>query len=169
MSFRPADRDPAAVPSTEGQGFVLGPDEGDAYWWLGTLSINKLYGRQSVGGLDIVEHRVASGYAPPPHVHTGQDEVFYVLDGEFAVTCGDQHWEASSGSLVFLPRGVPHGFTVGDAPGRALLFNAPAGFADLITDLGQPATSLALPAPDLPMPDQARIADASQAHGIHPA
>lgn len=49
MSFRPADRDPAAVPPVGGQGFVLGPDEGDAYWWLGTLSINKLHGRQTAG------------------------------------------------------------------------------------------------------------------------
>jgi quercetin dioxygenase-like cupin family protein len=164
---RPAESDPTPHPT--GRGFVLGPDDGDAYWWLGTLTINKVHGRSTAGGLDVVEHRVAPGYAPPRHVHQGQDEIFYIVDGEFAVECAGQTWDATPGSLVFLPRDVPHGFAVGDRPGRALLFNAPAGFADLITDLGEPATHLDLPSPDHIAPDPARIQRASQARGIHPA
>ncbi len=74
------------------EGFVLGSDEGDAYHWLGSLTINKVLGRSTLGGLDVVDHRVPAGYAPPLHVHRGQDEVFYVLDGLFTVRCGDQTW-----------------------------------------------------------------------------
>lgn len=171
MSFPTGEPDAirSSRPSADARGFVLGPDAGDPYWWLGTLSLVKLHGRRTAGGLDIVEHRVSSGYSPPPHVHEAQDEVFYVIGGRFAVTCGDQQWTAGPGSLVFLPRGVPHGFTVDGDGGRTLLLNTPAGFADLITDLGQPATSLELPPPDLALPDPARIAAASQALGIHPA
>jgi mannose-6-phosphate isomerase-like protein (cupin superfamily) len=153
--------------SPASHGFVLGPDEGEPYWWLGSLTLTKVGAGASEGGLDIVDHRVPPGYAPPRHVHTAQDEVFYILDGRFAVTCGDRHWEAGPGSLVFLPRAVPHGFAVSDdGPGRTLLINAPAGFAEVVTELGDPATGLALPGPDVPMPDPARIAAVSAAHGI---
>jgi quercetin dioxygenase-like cupin family protein len=168
VSFPPPAQAPSVPPSTA-DGFVLGPDEGEAFWWLGTLTINKIRGANTAGGLDVVEHRVAPGYAPPRHVHQGQDEIFYLVDGDFVIECGDQRWDAAPGSLVFLPRDVPHGFTVGDRPGRALLFNAPAGFADLVMDLGQPAPRLDLPAPDLPAPDPARVEQASRARGIHPA
>ena len=160
--------DPAAPPS--GAGYVLGPDEGEAVWWAGSLNLVRLRGSTSGGGLDLVEHRVPAGYAPPRHVHTDQDEVFHVLEGDFTVRCGDRTWAAGPGSLVFLPRGVPHGFTVShDGPGRTLIMTAPAGFAEVITELGVPATSLVLPGPDLPLPDPARLAEVARAHGIAPA
>lgn len=68
-------------------GFVLGPEEGDAYWWLGTLTINKLDGERSHGRIDIVDHRVPAGSAPPRHVHDGQDEIFFVIDGQDVGLC----------------------------------------------------------------------------------
>jgi len=166
MSF-PSSTNTAEVPSS---GFVLRPDQGTPFWWLGTLTSVKIDATASQGAMDIVDHRVPAGYAPPPHVHAGQDEVFYVIEGLFAVTCGEQHWRAGPGSLVFLPRGVPHGFTVtDDGPGRTLLINAPAGFADVVTELGDPASELTLPGPDVPMPDPERIAAVSEAHGIRNA
>ena len=96
--------------------------------------------------MDIVDHRVPAGYAPPPHVHSDQDEVFYIISGQFDVRCGEQRWEAGPGDLVFLPRRVPHSFVVsGDEPGRTLLINAPAGFAEVIVELGQATTELKIP------------------------
>jgi mannose-6-phosphate isomerase-like protein (cupin superfamily) len=166
VSFPPVDTSTTASPPSS-KGFVLGPDEGDAYWWLGSTTLTKLGAGATGGNLDIVDHRVPAGYAPPPHVHRGQDEVFYIIDGQFSVRCGDDHWQAGPGSLVFLPRLVPHGFTVSDAgPGRTLLINAPAGFADLIVDLGTATTSLELPGPDVAMPDPDRIKSESESHGI---
>ncbi len=149
------------------QPFVLGPDEGDPYFWMGSLTINKVGGRSTKGGVDIVDHRVPAGYAPPLHIHRAQDEIFYILEGLFTVRCGESVWQASPGSLAFLPRNVPHGFSVSaDGPGRTLLLNAPAGFAELITDLGDPATALEIPGPDVPMPDPQRARALSEAHGI---
>lgn len=149
-------------------GFVVGTDEGEAYHWLGSLTITKLAGRAALGGLDIVDHRVPSGYAPPTHTHRDQDEVFFVLDGRFTVRCGGQSWQAGPGSLVFLPRGVPHGFSVSeDGPGRTLLLNAPAGFAQVVAELGTPAAGTELPGPDVPVPDPERVRAVSEAHGIY--
>ncbi len=169
MSFPDRPGQPSTG-ATRSQGFVLGPDEGDAFLWLGSLSVTKLHGAETHQGMDIVDHRVPSGYAPPTHVHESSDEVFYVIDGHFDVHCGEQRWQAGPGSLVFLPRQIPHGFTVsGDGPARTLLINAPAGFAEVISELGTRTDKLTLPGPDVGNPAPDRIEAVSAAHGIHNA
>jgi quercetin dioxygenase-like cupin family protein len=166
MSFPPTKSEATPLGAV-GKGFVLGPDDGDAYWWLGSLTLNKVTRTSTAGNVDIVDHRVPPGYAPPPHIHRDQDEIFYVIDGHFAVRCGHDHWQAGPGSLVFLPRGVAHGFTLSnDAPGRTLLINAPAGFADLISELGQSTTELVIPGPDVAMPSPKHAGEVSEKHGI---
>src|ERR671921_251433 len=151
MSFSPTR--PPAVGRSPDQGFVLGPDDGDAYWWLGSLTINKVTREDTADAFDIVDHRVPAGYAPPLHVHRDQDEVFYVIDGTLVVRCGDRQWQAGSGFLVFLPRHVPHGFTVsGDAPARTLLINAPAGFSAGNSALGAETSPIVLSGSAAPTP-----------------
>jgi quercetin dioxygenase-like cupin family protein len=78
--------DSTATPPTGG--FVLSVDEGDAFFWLGSLTINKVGGHSTKGGVDIVDHRVPAGYSPPRHLHRVQDETFYVLEGQFTFHCG---------------------------------------------------------------------------------
>jgi len=36
--------------------------------------------------------------------------MFYLLEGECEVQCGDRTFEVSKGSLAILPRKIPHGF-----------------------------------------------------------
>ena len=147
-------------------GFMLTQDEGDAYYWLGSLTINKLSSATTGRKVSIVDHRVPAGYAPHPHQHH-DDEIFFIIDGQFAVRCGDDSWQAGPGSLVFLPAGVPHGFVVSDdGPGRTLLVNAPGGFDEVISELGTPATSMSLPGKDVPTPDAGRVSAVLAAHGI---
>jgi quercetin dioxygenase-like cupin family protein len=167
MSFLRPTNGNATAGNAVGTGFVLGPDDGEAYWWLGSLTLNKVTRASTDGNVDIVDHRVPPGYAPPPHIHRNQDEIFYVIDGHFAVRCGDDHWQAGPGSLVFLPRGIVHGFTQSkDAPGRTLLINAPAGFADVISELGESTSELLIPGPDVAMPSPERTKEVSERHGI---
>jgi len=45
--------------------------------------------------------------APFPAHHTN-DEAWYVLEGTLAFQLGDQQVQASAGTAVFAPRGVPH-------------------------------------------------------------
>jgi quercetin dioxygenase-like cupin family protein len=144
---------------------VLGPDDGVAYWFLNTLTLNKVGREESGGRLSIVDHRVPAGFSPPPHIHAEADEVFYILEGEFEGFCGEEDWTAAPGSLVFLPHGVPHGFSVSEAgPGRTLLILAPGGFDRFVADLGEPAPRMQLPEPR--PPDPARVFEVAAAHGI---
>ena len=103
-------------------GFAVAADEGQAFWFLNTLTINKVGATDTEGRLSIVDHRVPPGFAPPPHVHQASDEAFLVLDGEVEGFCGDRAWQAGPGSLVFLPSGIPHGFQVSPTgPGRLIV------------------------------------------------
>ena len=62
-----------------------------------------------------------------PHVHDGEDEMFYVLDGELAGFCGENQWTAGPGSFVFVPRDQRHGFTVtSPGPARSIVITGPA-------------------------------------------
>jgi quercetin dioxygenase-like cupin family protein len=150
---------------TKTRGFVLGSDEGQAFWFLNCLAINKIGSDDSQGLLTIADHRMPAGFAPPPHVHQASDEAFLVMDGELEGFCGDQTWRAGPGSLVYLPHAIPHGFTVSAAgPGRILVVVTPGGFDQFVAAASDPASDLRLPDPT--EPDPARLTQLAAAHGI---
>jgi mannose-6-phosphate isomerase-like protein (cupin superfamily) len=58
----------------------------------------------------------------PPHVHHGDDEAWYVLEGALCVRVGKDEVEARAGTGVFVPRGTPHTYwNPGPGPVRYLL------------------------------------------------
>jgi mannose-6-phosphate isomerase-like protein (cupin superfamily) len=58
----------------------------------------------------------------PLHMHHGDDEAWYVLEGTLQVQVGDNEVQASAGSGVFVPRGTPHTYwNPGPGPVRYLL------------------------------------------------
>jgi len=63
---------------------------------------------------------------PAIHRHPGGDEAFYVLEGQYEIRCGNDVFVGKGGSFVFVPRGAPHGYTVGPQGGRVLVVT-PAG------------------------------------------
>ncbi len=145
-------------------GYHLDGDAGDAWWFLDTRMTVKVGGRQSAGGLTVIDFSAPPGFGPPRHVHAAEDEVFYVLAGELQVVCGDRDWAAGPGSLVFLPRAVEHAFVVtGDAPVHALQLTTPAGFEDYLAEVGRPPGTPGLPPPSVP--DVGRLAEVSARYG----
>jgi hypothetical protein len=100
-----------------------------------------------VGALD---ERCAHGIRAPMHVHDDADEMFYVLEGNLTFFVGDQHIEAAPGAFVYLPRFVHHGFQCNTAEARVFNFVTPAGFEQMIVDLGTPARYDEAPIPDDP-------------------
>jgi quercetin dioxygenase-like cupin family protein len=110
---------PFAVPS--GQGTPLEIPFG------GTVTI-KADTRNTNGSLTALEfvHPPKSG--PPLHAHLREDELWYVLEGEYRVKAGDDMFRVSEGGMAFCPRGTPHAFqNVGDAPARMLVIFTPSG------------------------------------------
>ena len=80
------------------------------------------------GDFFAMEHNHTAKGGPPLHLHHGEDEFFYVLEGEYRVKVGDTLHTLHAGDSVLGPRGVPHAFAfVGPASGRLLITYAPAG------------------------------------------
>ena len=78
--------------------------------------------------LTLIEGTHLPHTGPPLHVHEDVDESFYVLEGTYSLTCGEETLEAATGTSVFVPHGTPHRFEPGAAGGRMLLLYSPGGF-----------------------------------------
>lgn len=72
----------------------------------------------TAGAFTMIESHTGGG--APWHVHTREDEYFYVIEGEIIVWCGKEEFVAGARSFVFLPRDVPHAWDV-KSPGKATL------------------------------------------------
>ena len=128
--------------------FVLRADEGQTLWFLGNLVTLKATGAETSGQLCVAEFVNPPGFAPPLHRHLVEDEMFYILEGLATFRCGESHLTAGPGDFVFLPKSVPHTFTVhADHPLRCLQITTPAGFEDFAAAVGEPATQRRLPDP----------------------
>ena len=107
-------------------GFVLGPGEGPSYDFHGAGVVIKASGDDTLGQLGVMESAYPPGLTARPHVHAGEDEMFYLLEGELTGFCGDDRWTATPGTFVFVPRDCRHGFTVTSSePARAIVITGP--------------------------------------------
>jgi quercetin dioxygenase-like cupin family protein len=123
--------------------FASPSEDGDAFTFFGSLTWFRATGDQTGGALGLIEHIVPPGAGSPWHVHHNEDESFLILDGEILFLVGQeqQRITAGSGTFVFGPRNIPHGFrNDGSAPARMLLQVTPAGFEQFAATLCEPAS-----------------------------
>ncbi|MSQ14078.1 MAG: cupin domain-containing protein [Dehalococcoidia bacterium] len=100
------------------------------------------------------------------HIHTKEDEVFYVLDGALTYQVGDRKVEATAGSLLYVPKGILHGFSnLCSTPAKVLVFIAPAGFEKFFEEIGEPAKALTLSPKTFAPPDLDRITAVAKKYG----
>jgi mannose-6-phosphate isomerase-like protein (cupin superfamily) len=72
---------------------------------------------------------IAAGRELDAHTHGGEDDAFYILEGELTFTFGGERAVAGPGTFVLVPPGVEHGFrNDGSLDVRMLNIHAPAGF-----------------------------------------
>ena len=153
-----------SLPQTT-QGYILGADEGEAFWFNGGLGLVKATGAQTEGRFSVVEFRLPKGFASPVHIHRGDDEFFIVLSGDVRFQLGEEIVEGTTGSLVYGPREVPHAFHVDSPQARLLLMFGPAGTDGLFREAGRPAEALTLPPADEPVPDRELLMKIAKSHG----
>src|SRR3990172_6725356 len=91
--------------------FVLGPEGGASIWYLGGVATIKVTEEQT-GAWALIVETFPAGFASGLHNHTTEAKAFYILSGEMRVKCGDLDAVGGPGSVIFLPRGVPHAFKV---------------------------------------------------------
>src|SRR5215472_15078069 len=121
------------------------PFLGLSQWENGNLTTNLAERKDTNGAFFLVEAVLAPGTEPPPHVHTREDELFYVLEGEFDVYIGKEAFKVETGECVFLPRLKPHAFVIRSPRLRVLALFTPAGLEELFRGMSTPAQRLELP------------------------
>lgn len=87
----------------------------------------KVSARDTGGGLALFDYVGLEPAGPSLHLHRAQDEVFYVVEGEFLFQLGEEKRLVGPGETVFLPRQVPHTWVQRSARGRLLYWVLPAG------------------------------------------
>ena len=108
----------------------------------GQLLAVLLRGEETEGRIAVVEVAETAAAPPPRHVHHRHDELIYVLEGEFTFEVDGRRSFAPAGALVFVPRGVEHGWVVEREPARLLVVCTPGGLEEEFLAASQPAWSL---------------------------
>ena len=96
-------------------------------------------GPRTGGQYALVEALVPPGSGTPLHMHTREDEAFYVLEGELTVTVAGRPQLLMPGGFLHAPRGIAHQFeNTGPTTARLLVWIAPAGLERFFQEVGDP-------------------------------
>ena len=105
---------------------------GDVYRFLAT-------GEDTNGKYALCEAIVTPGGGPPPHVHSREEEGFYVLEGEITFQIGDKRVVATAGMFANMPVGTLHSFkNESRKPAKLLISVAPSGLEKMFFEIGMP-------------------------------
>lgn len=111
------------------QPVIVPKEQGKSNSVLGGVLTIKITAEETNGAFSVVEGVYPPQTGPPLHVHEEEDEIFYLLEGEFETQVGSVSFKASAGAWLSLPRKIPHGYKcVGNSSGKVLLVITPGGF-----------------------------------------
>ena len=131
---------------------------------IGQLRIRYLIDGSQSQGLGMFELTVPPGSnVPPPHSHTNNEEIVYVLEGTLRYTVGDDTRDLSPGETMRTPKGAVHGFSNPfGGVARALITMAPDVGARYFEDV---ASVMKAGGP----PDKAALVAVMSRYGLMPA
>ncbi len=130
------------------KGFVVKANQsrfGESTLLFGGTSPNdiKISAKDTGNNLTVFEYTGHVKGGPPLHIHDQQDEIFFIIEGDFSFQVGDETFTLSKGDTIFLPRKVPHTFAQRSTKGKMLFLFQPSGkmedyFRKLATFKGEP-------------------------------
>jgi quercetin dioxygenase-like cupin family protein len=116
------------------KGFKINAGEGRIHGHIKMKSVNsnvldvKISGSDTNGDMAIFEQTsLSQGKGTPLHIHSSQDEVFYILEGAYYFQVGDEKFNLIKGDSIFLPREVQHAWTQVSETGKMTVIVQPAG------------------------------------------
>lgn len=141
-------------------GLVLQPGEGER---IGFGMNIRLRSEQTNGVFAALEAEMPPRtQGPALHMHTREDEVLHILEGSLRVRVGEQTLTAPAGSLVYLPRDVPHTFcNPFNEPVRVFGVITPGGFERFFEEQAQ----IMAAAPEGGRPDVAALEALGRKYG----
>ena len=127
------------------EAYKRSPALSNSTWYKGILSSLMAGTADNNGAFDIIIIKMKRGTEPPPHVHSREDEFFYLLAGEMKVYVDRKVFHMTAGDCMFLPRLKPHAFRVTSAEMHNMVFIAPGGFQAAIDKMNAPAERMEVP------------------------
>lgn len=129
--------DPAKLADARGARAVLvTPPEGKAMTAGGSGTTFKLYADDTGGPVSVVEHPIDPGVLVPPHIHSREDQISYVIEGEVEMLVRNEVYHCAEGAYLFKPRGVRHTFwNAGAEPARLIEISTPGGVERYMEEL----------------------------------
>lgn len=152
-----ATRVPTLKQATEGRTIGV---VGDVYRFLAV-------GADTDGKYALWEAIVPPGGGPPPHVHSREEEGFYILEGEITFTIGNKRLVATAGMFANMPVGTSHSFrNESGKSARMLISVAPAGLEQMFFEVGQAVAPGATTAPSPSKEDIENLLAVAPRYGI---
>jgi quercetin dioxygenase-like cupin family protein len=146
---------------------ILKPSEGRTIAVVGDVYRFLATGEDTDGKYALWEALVPPGGGPPPHVHSREEEGFYVIEGEITLRIGEKTIIASAGMFANMPVGTPHSFKNESAhPARMLISVAPAGLEKMFFEFGVPLPQGATTAPPTTREEIAKLLAVAPNYGI---
>lgn len=121
----------------------------------------KTTGEANGGVLDFAELSLEADVGPPEHIHHGNDEACYILEGTYRFKVGDEIGEATVGAFVFIPRGTAHAWVDLGGRGRAVVLFTPGTMSGYFTELAPLLPELMAGMPDMANVDPDVLATAT--------
>lgn len=153
--------------ATQAELFYRPSRTGRSYWGPGDVYTFLVTGEESDGAYFAMEAIVPPGGGPPRHIHTKEDETFYVLEGECEIRLGDETVTAGPGDFVNVPRGQVHCFhNATSSVVRMILTFTPSGIEKFFEETLELARDLTQAPPDNVEEVSARYAEAAPRYGM---
>src|SRR6202142_547192 len=116
---------------------VVEPHGPDAPLIPGVTATTRLSSAET-GSVSIVEHLISPGALVPPHRHTREEEVSYVVSGEIGSRSNGKEVTLAAGGYIVKPRGELHTmWNAGSTPARMIEIISPAGFEKYFFELAE--------------------------------
>jgi quercetin dioxygenase-like cupin family protein len=87
----------------------------------------KIASKDTDGALSVFEYIGNEKGGPPLHIHPNQDEIFFIVSGDYLFQVGTEHYKLQTGDTIFLPRNVPHTFAQLSTKGKMFFLFQPSG------------------------------------------
>ncbi len=104
------------------------------------------------GNFSLVEMTLPKGVEPPPHIHSREDETFFLLEGQIKFVIGEKEIIANAGDAVLAPRTVKHHFAIQTESAKFLTLITPGDLQHYFLEFSKPALSLEVTPPAGPPP-----------------
>jgi mannose-6-phosphate isomerase-like protein (cupin superfamily) len=114
-------------------------------WYKGILVSHMAGATDNNGAFDLIITKMRRGTEPPPHVHSREDELFYLLSGEIRVYVEGKVFSVTAGECMFLPRRKPHAFLITSEEVHNIALLVPGGFLDAVNKMNAPAERMDVP------------------------